>query len=279
MRRIGIAVLVAVAVVVAFSAIASAEEIPIEDFEVVEDFPSQIIAGSTYEAHYRFNCTESIPVTMYFAVGGPEIGIGEWFVSATVNGVEISVLENDEDAGNFILSYKAVFANDVIIQISSLPNVLPAAYTFTLELWSETVWVAPPPPPLATLTVDTTPVNGEVFVDGVSWGTASQTRSVDPGTHMVSFGDVSGYITPAPETVMLVADETRTVTGAYIVFPPEERPPEKPPTERRAREPSRLPLIFLVAAVGVLGVALMLFVKSFRKQNKHRVRKGPPLSR
>jgi len=225
MKRIGIAVLVAVAAVVAFSATASAEEImPIEGFEVVEDFPGQIMAGSAYEAHYRFNCTanEPIPVTMHFGVGGPDIGLNEWFVNATVNGGSIDVIENEENAGNFILSCEVAAGskNDVIIQISSLPNVLPAAYTFTMELWSGTVKVVPRyVPGMAALTVDTTPVRGEVFVDGSSWGTAPQSRSVDAGTYTVSFGDVPGYETPASETVTLAAGETKTVTGIYTGIP------------------------------------------------------------
>ena len=232
MKKIGImAMLVAVAAVVAFSAVASAEEIiPIEDFKVVEDFPSQIIAGSTYEAHYRFNCTanEPIPVTMYFGVGGPDIGPGEWSVGATVNGADISVLENGENAGNFILSYEvaARSTNNVKIRISSLPNILPAAYTFTMELWSKTVWVAPPPPPppeKATLTVDTTPIKASVYVGGILWGTAPQSRSVGPGTYTVSFGAVSGYTTPPAQAVTLAAGETRTVTGTYAVGQPVQR--------------------------------------------------------
>ena len=100
---------------------------------------------------------------------------------------------------------------------------------------SETVtgyYVKPEEPPeeqeepeLATLTVDTTPVKGEVFVDGISWGIAPQTRELDAGTYTISFGDVPGYTKPSDRTVALAAGETRTVTGTYVAIPPKEPEP------------------------------------------------------
>jgi hypothetical protein len=67
----------------------------------------------------------------------------------------------------------------------------------------------------AMLTVQTTPVSGEVFVNGASWGMAPQTRSLDSGSYMVSFGNVEGYVTPLPQTVSLAPKESRTVVGVY----------------------------------------------------------------
>ena len=77
-------------------------------------------------------------------------------------------------------------------------------------------------PPKAMLTVDTAPIKARVYVDGILWGTAPQTRSVDVGTHVVSFGDHLGYLTPAPQTVTLAENETRTVAGVYTEIPPED---------------------------------------------------------
>jgi len=79
----------------------------------------------------------------------------------------------------------------------------------------------PGPAPGATvLTVATTPVNGEVFVNGVSWGTAPVTRTVDPGSYEITFGTVSGYTTPASKTVTLASGQTKTVTGTYTSITP-----------------------------------------------------------
>lgn len=70
----------------------------------------------------------------------------------------------------------------------------------------------------AILEITTTPVAGEIFVDGVSQGTLSvdvngdietfEFKVTTPGDYTVSFGDVTGYRTPA--------DQTITVTQAHI---------------------------------------------------------------
>ena len=81
------------------------------------------------------------------------------------------------------------------------------------------ITAAPPPP--ATLTVGTTPIKANVYVDGSLWGVAPRTMSLAAGTYTISFGDVLGYLTPAPEIVTLAAGETRTVAGVYTEIPPE----------------------------------------------------------
>lgn len=70
-------------------------------------------------------------------------------------------------------------------------------------------------PPTGTLTVTTTPVTGEVFVNGTSWGLAPQSRIVDVGTYNVTFGSVSGYYTPAWKLETVFTDTETTVTGVY----------------------------------------------------------------
>ncbi|MFB0500092.1 MAG: right-handed parallel beta-helix repeat-containing protein, partial [Candidatus Hadarchaeaceae archaeon] len=81
------------------------------------------------------------------------------------------------------------------------------------------ITAAPPPP--VTLTVGTTPIKANVYVNGSLWGVAPRTRSLAAGTYTISFGDVLGYLPPAPEIVTLAAGETRTVTGVYTEIPPE----------------------------------------------------------
>ncbi len=65
------------------------------------------------------------------------------------------------------------------------------------------------------LSVDTTPIKGEVFVNEEPWGTAPQEQIVDVGTYEVSFGAVSGYVTPDTISATVVADTTKEVTGKY----------------------------------------------------------------
>ncbi len=78
-----------------------------------------------------------------------------------------------------------------------------------------------PPPDTGTLSIDTTPVDGEVFVEGTSWGIAPQPREVDIGTYTVTFGDVEGYTTPDSQEAVITKDTTTPITGTYILIPPE----------------------------------------------------------
>ena len=76
---------------------------------------------------------------------------------------------------------------------------------------------APPPPPgKAILNVDTTPVAGDVYIDGTFFGIAPVTLELDPGMYYnVSFGDVEGYHTPAAIDVLLDEGETGEYVGQY----------------------------------------------------------------
>jgi len=74
-----------------------------------------------------------------------------------------------------------------------------------------------------TLYVDTTPVKGGVYVNGESWGTAPQSRSVQVGTYQVSFGSVSGYNTPSSQAAQVNTGQITSITGVYT-------PIESPPT-------------------------------------------------
>ena len=78
-----------------------------------------------------------------------------------------------------------------------------------------------PPPDTGTLSITTTPVDGEVFVDGTSWGIAPKSREVDIGTYTVTFGDVEGYTTPASQEAVVTKDTTTPITGTYILIPTE----------------------------------------------------------
>ena len=75
-----------------------------------------------------------------------------------------------------------------------------------------------------TLTIDTTPVKGEVFVDGAPWGTAPQTKIVEIGPYTVSFGDMEGYETPVSQEAVVTKDTLTEVEGIYAEIP-ENLPP------------------------------------------------------
>ena len=70
-----------------------------------------------------------------------------------------------------------------------------------------------------TLSITTTPVSGSISVDGIYKGTGSWSGSVSIGSHIVSFGAVSGYTTPSQQTVTINKGLTTTVTGTYVSNP------------------------------------------------------------
>ncbi len=66
-----------------------------------------------------------------------------------------------------------------------------------------------------TLSVTTVPVSGAIYVDNLLVGTRFWSGDLVAGSHVVSFGDVDGYIAPAQQTVTIIADQTYYVVGAY----------------------------------------------------------------
>ncbi len=79
----------------------------------------------------------------------------------------------------------------------------------------------PPPPPsqYGTISVTTTGVlTGPVFVDGVLLGAAPQSPFATVGPHVVSFGGVSGWTTPADVSVGVLLGATHDVVGDYVAI-------------------------------------------------------------
>ena len=65
------------------------------------------------------------------------------------------------------------------------------------------------------LSITTTPVRGAIYVDYIFKGTSFWSGDLGIGSHVVSFGNVDGYITPPPQMVTVIADQTYYVIGAY----------------------------------------------------------------
>lgn len=70
-------------------------------------------------------------------------------------------------------------------------------------------------PTQGTLIVTTENAQGDIYVDDTLQGTGSATVAVSPGTHTVSFGDVSDAVTPPDERVTVSAGQTVEVVGVY----------------------------------------------------------------
>jgi len=66
-----------------------------------------------------------------------------------------------------------------------------------------------------TLSVTTTPVSGAIYIDYVFRGAKFWSGDLDIGSHAVSFGEIEGYIAPPLQIVIVIADQTNYVIGAY----------------------------------------------------------------
>jgi len=66
-----------------------------------------------------------------------------------------------------------------------------------------------------TLSVTTTPVSGAIYVDFIFRGTKFWSGDLNVGSHVVSFGDVDGYIAPSTQTATVIANQTYYIVGAY----------------------------------------------------------------
>ena len=68
---------------------------------------------------------------------------------------------------------------------------------------------------VGTLSVTTAPVSGAIYVDYIFQGAKFWRGDLNAGPHLVSFGNVPGYIAPPPQTVNVIADQTYYVIGVY----------------------------------------------------------------
>jgi len=136
-------------------------------------------------------------------------------------------------------SWTAPSAQDVYVAITNFGDN-GGAYSLSLSFEAA--------PGKATLVVQTTPINGGVYVDDTLWGTAPQTRSVDPGTYTISFEYVFGYTTPSSQSVALVAGDSKTVTGTYTEIG----------TDGNGETSGGTPGFEILAVIAAIGVALII---------------------
>jgi hypothetical protein len=71
--------------------------------------------------------------------------------------------------------------------------------------------------PVHAFTVQTTPIEGRIFVDGVFVGEGAATCERDYGTYLVTFGDVDGWHTPKPERMTLTPSKPNDHLDAHYI--------------------------------------------------------------
>lgn len=76
--------------------------------------------------------------------------------------------------------------------------------------------------PQGTLLINTVPVSGTVYVNGVPEGTAPVSLPLNTGEYVIIFGDVAGYIAPPGQIATVTEGATTEITGVYTPLPLEE---------------------------------------------------------
>jgi len=71
-----------------------------------------------------------------------------------------------------------------------------------------------------TLNITTTPVSGDIYIDGTKRGTGTFVIEVTPGIYIVGFGYVNGYVTPLSKQVSVTLGNTTNVEGLYNIYCP-----------------------------------------------------------
>jgi len=157
--------------------------------------------NATFEFNLKINIEDptGYPFTTINCPTSVWVKVGDYYIVPYADAS--FALPSDADVGTW---------NWTAIDHSASPEVEVDSGNFTVGVIT---------PDVGTLSISTAPVDGEVFVDEESWGTAPAPREVEVGTHTVSYGDVDGYTTPDSEEVTLVADETEVILGTYVLIP------------------------------------------------------------
>ena len=174
---------------------------------------TEVIADQTTTETFTFEAPEPPPP--------PEQGIlqitttpvtGEIFIDGASEG--LAPVTKDIDIGTYTISF-----SDVLDYITPEPQTVEVYVNQTSYV--EGVYEPVAPPAQGTLQITTTPITGEVFINSISQGLAPVIREVDSGSYTISFGDVSGYLTPAPQTVDVYESQITYIEGVYeLILPP-----------------------------------------------------------
>jgi hypothetical protein len=68
---------------------------------------------------------------------------------------------------------------------------------------------------MGILSVTTTPVSGDIYVDNTLRGTKFWSGNLSVGSHVISYGKVDGYIEPSTQTVTIIANQSNYIIGVY----------------------------------------------------------------
>ena len=191
---------------------------PLPGLHVVRRLPVEMVAGSTYEWQIRFvnHKSESgyANITLQITEEKTLIGLGEFTLEGTLEAYDnpprkhtYTQLTFKETQGGTFQALQTPIEkrfNDVTLRISSVPNLMPGTYTFTLN-----IWVASTP----KLSVTISPSSATLDVGQSQRFTSTVTDGTSPYSYQwyLSGAPVSGATKPTWKF-------TPTSAGSYTVY-------------------------------------------------------------
>jgi len=121
----------------------------------------------------------------------------------------------------------------------------PAPKTVNVAAGATTTWDAPFVVHGSLRVTTDAPSAATVFVNGLPRDDWGMWQSIAPGTYTVSFGDVSGYVTPASQTAVVTANALTSIAGHYVAAA----------LAQAATIPSGAVVWILLIAAGIASVA------------------------
>ena len=124
--------------------LSSTEMKPIQGIHIITNFPETTYLGSEIEAHYHFRniAKKEVPVTAHFNITGPDIEMGKWVVTITIDEDEVECREAEAgffESDEYFVASKSW--HDLRIRVLLPLDIPPSTYTLTTELYSMKVKV------------------------------------------------------------------------------------------------------------------------------------------
>lgn len=121
------------------------------------------------------------------------------FFFATISLFIADCSDSDDSTNNFSFTPSATS--------TPIPDLSPT-YTATEDV------------SFASLSIMTSPIDGQIFINDEFMGSGSWSGELLPGNYIISFGDYEGYYPPPDIIIELAAGESESVEGQYSQVPP-----------------------------------------------------------
>jgi hypothetical protein len=185
---------------------------PVADYDAPADQQATVVAGAT--------TTKTGTFTPHTGAPGPDPTTFGYLRVTTNPATAAQIFVNGIPRDDWGLTWVKLAPGTYTVSFGQgYGYTPPAPQTFTVTAGATTTWDAPFVAH-GSLRVTTSPaLAATVFVNGVPRDDWGMWQSMPPGTYTVSFEAFPGYVTPAPQTVVVSSGSLTPVTGTYTPAP------------------------------------------------------------